>query len=88
MSIDVYVAQDEATAAVDMQTDSIIQNTIREEFKSMTVLTIAHRLHTIMDYDRVLVMDNGEIVEFDSPATLGNNPNSAFSHLIRELSQI
>jgi len=61
---------DEATAAVDLETDEFIQQTIRREFADHTVLTIAHRLNTIMDYDRVMVLDNGSIVEFDSPIKL------------------
>uniref|UniRef100_A0A3P9ASD7 Canalicular multispecific organic anion transporter 1 n=1 Tax=Maylandia zebra TaxID=106582 RepID=A0A3P9ASD7_9CICH len=58
---------DEATAAVDLETDNLIQNTIRKEFSDCTVLTIAHRLHSIMDSSRVMVLDAGKIVEFDSP---------------------
>ncbi|XP_048588131.1 multidrug resistance-associated protein 1 [Nematostella vectensis] len=61
---------DEATAAVDLETDELIQNTIRTEFAERTVLTIAHRLNTIMDYTRVLVMDRGCTREFDSPQNL------------------
>ncbi|XP_044292155.1 ATP-binding cassette sub-family C member 2 isoform X2 [Varanus komodoensis] len=61
---------DEATAAVDMETDHLIQETIRTEFSNCTVLTIAHRLHTIMDSNRVLVLQAGKIVEFDSPEIL------------------
>ncbi|XP_054850774.1 multidrug resistance-associated protein 1-like isoform X1 [Eublepharis macularius] len=61
---------DEATAAVDLETDDLIQSTIRTQFEGCTVLTIAHRLNTIMDYTRVIVLDKGEIVECDSPATL------------------
>ncbi|XP_061492311.1 ATP-binding cassette sub-family C member 2 isoform X2 [Rhineura floridana] len=61
---------DEATAAVDMETDHLIQETIRSEFASCTVLTIAHRLHTIMDSHRVMVLQAGKIVEFDSPEEL------------------
>ncbi|KAL3972078.1 ATP-binding cassette, subfamily C (CFTR/MRP), member 2 [Sarotherodon galilaeus] len=57
---------DEATAAVDLETDNLIQNTIRKEFSDCTVLTIAHRLHSIMDSSRVMVLDAGRIVEFDS----------------------
>lgn len=71
---------DEATAAVDVQTDKIIQETIRSEFKDKTILTIAHRLETIMDSDRVLVLDKGEVAEFDSvPALLGNKEGIFYS---------
>ncbi|KAM9548886.1 ATP-binding cassette sub-family C member 2 [Guaruba guarouba] len=61
---------DEATAAVDLETDHLIQTTIRREFADCTVLTIAHRLHTIMDSNRVMVLQAGRIVEFDSPEEL------------------
>ncbi|XP_041645026.1 canalicular multispecific organic anion transporter 1 [Cheilinus undulatus] len=61
---------DEATAAVDLETDDLIQTTIRKEFSHCTVLTIAHRLHSIMDSSRVMVLDAGRIVEFDSPSNL------------------
>ncbi|XP_059903407.1 multidrug resistance-associated protein 1-like [Gadus macrocephalus] len=61
---------DEATAAVDLETDTLIQSTIRTQFEDCTVLTIAHRLNTIMDYTRVIVMDKGLISETDSPANL------------------
>ncbi|AWP18241.1 putative multidrug resistance-associated protein 1-like [Scophthalmus maximus] len=61
---------DEATAAVDMETDNLIQSTIRSQFEDCTVLTIAHRLNTIMDYNRVLVLDKGEMAEFDCPSKL------------------
>ncbi|NXI81975.1 MRP2 protein, partial [Rhipidura dahli] len=61
---------DEATAAVDLETDHLIQTTIQREFADCTVLTIAHRLHTIMDSNRVMVLQAGQIVEFDSPEEL------------------
>uniref|UniRef100_A0A663DU18 ABC-type glutathione-S-conjugate transporter n=1 Tax=Aquila chrysaetos chrysaetos TaxID=223781 RepID=A0A663DU18_AQUCH len=61
---------DEATAAVDLETDHLIQTTIRSEFVDCTVLTIAHRLHTIMDSNRVMVLQAGRIVEYDSPEEL------------------
>ncbi|KAF9584468.1 hypothetical protein BGW38_006357 [Lunasporangiospora selenospora] len=58
---------DEATASVDHETDARIQATIREEFKESTLLTIAHRLRTIIDFDKVLVMDHGQVVQYDTP---------------------
>ncbi|KAJ2076373.1 Canalicular multispecific organic anion transporter 1, partial [Coemansia sp. S100] len=61
---------DEATANVDTETDRIMQSVIRREFKNCTVLTIAHRLNTIMDSDRILVMDEGKVAELDTPANL------------------
>uniref|UniRef100_A0A8P4G022 ABC-type glutathione-S-conjugate transporter n=1 Tax=Dicentrarchus labrax TaxID=13489 RepID=A0A8P4G022_DICLA len=61
---------DEATAAVDLKTDQLIQSTIRAQFDDCTVLTIAHRLNTIMDYTRIIVMDHGTIAEMDSPSQL------------------
>ncbi|KAM4636126.1 ATP-binding cassette sub-family C member 2 [Discoglossus pictus] len=61
---------DEATAAVDLETDNLIQKTIRSEFSNCTVLTIAHRLHTIMDSSRVMVLDAGRIIEFGQPDEL------------------
>ncbi|KAK1333553.1 LOW QUALITY PROTEIN: hypothetical protein QTO34_005938 [Cnephaeus nilssonii] len=65
---------DEATAAVDLETDQLIQITIRKEFSHCTAITIAHRLHTIMDSDKVMVLDNGKIVEFGSPEELLAKP--------------
>lgn len=65
---------DEATAAVDLETDNLIQTTIQNEFAHCTVITIAHRLHTIMDSDKVMVLDNGKIVEYGSPEELLQTP--------------
>uniref|UniRef100_A0AC34R628 ABC transmembrane type-1 domain-containing protein n=1 Tax=Panagrolaimus sp. JU765 TaxID=591449 RepID=A0AC34R628_9BILA len=70
--------RNEATAAVDVETDQLIQQSIRTEFSNCTILTIAHRLNTILDYDKVLVMDSGEIREFDSPKKLLENKQSLF----------
>ena len=61
---------DEATSSVDYETDGKIQTTIATEFRSQTILSIAHRLHTILSYDRVLVLDQGKVVEFDTPVNL------------------
>ncbi|KMQ91536.1 multidrug-resistance like protein isoform e [Lasius niger] len=75
---------DEATAAVDLETDDLIQTTIRQEFKDCTVLTIAHRLNTILDSDRVIVLDKGLIVEYDSPEALLRNPSSSFYSMAKD----
>jgi ATP-binding cassette, subfamily C (CFTR/MRP), member 1 len=69
---------DEATAAIDIETDELIQKTIRSQFNDCTILTIAHRLNTIMDSDRIIVLDGGVIAEFDSPSKLLANRNSIF----------
>ncbi|CAI5990306.1 unnamed protein product [Closterium sp. NIES-65] len=74
---------DEATAAVDVGTDALIQRTVREEFKGRTMLTIAHRLNTIMDSDRILVMDAGMALEYDTPANLVLNETSTFAAMVR-----
>nr|NP_995699.1 Multidrug-Resistance like protein 1, isoform C [Drosophila melanogaster]AAS64688.1 Multidrug-Resistance like protein 1, isoform C [Drosophila melanogaster] len=75
---------DEATAAVDLETDDLIQKTIRTEFKECTVLTIAHRLNTILDSDKVIVLDKGQIIEFASPTELLDNPKSAFYSMAKD----
>lgn len=74
---------DEATAAVDVETDKLVQQVIRKEFKDRTILTIAHRLNTILDSDRVIVLDFGKVIEFDAPCTLMEDPSTMFSALCR-----
>ncbi|XP_009980167.1 PREDICTED: multidrug resistance-associated protein 1-like, partial [Tauraco erythrolophus] len=74
---------DEATASVDMETDSFVQSTIKREFYNCTVLTIAHRLHTVMDSERVLVLDAGRILEYDTPHNLLQQ-KGAFSEMVAE----
>jgi ABC-type multidrug transport system fused ATPase/permease subunit len=61
---------DEATASIDNETDAFIQTMIRKSFKDCTVLTIAHRLHTIRDSSKIVVLEQGNLVEFDAPDQL------------------
>lgn len=75
---------DEATAAVDVETDKVLQETIRKEFKDRTILTIAHRLNTILDLDRIIVLEQGEVAEFDSPENLLKNKDSLYYALYKE----
>uniref|UniRef100_A0A914PSQ0 ABC transporter domain-containing protein n=1 Tax=Panagrolaimus davidi TaxID=227884 RepID=A0A914PSQ0_9BILA len=75
---------DEAAASVDMETDQLIQKTIKQQFADCTVLTIAHRLHTVIDSDKVMVLEAGRISEFNEPQTLLHNPNSLFYSLAQD----
>ncbi|KAJ2656039.1 hypothetical protein IWW48_005235 [Coemansia sp. RSA 1200] len=76
------IIMDEATASVDFDTDNRIQKTIRgPEFANSTLFCIAHRLRTIIDYDKVLVLDHGKVVEFDTPYNLLQNENGIFRHM-------
>ncbi|KAG0215333.1 hypothetical protein BGX28_000073 [Mortierella sp. GBA30] len=79
---------DEATAAVDMETDELIQRTIRQEFQDRTVLTIAHRIKTVMDANKILVMERGEVVEFDAPNVLLQQPESLFFKLAHQAGEV
>ncbi|KAF9298774.1 hypothetical protein BGZ88_004679 [Linnemannia elongata] len=81
------IVMDEATASVDFETDLKIQGTIREEMANSTILTIAHRIRTIADFDRVLVMNAGEVAEFDKPLTLMNQPDSIFRSMCERSSE-
>lgn len=78
---------DEATSSVDYATDSKIQQTIAKEFNNCTILSIAHRLRTIINYDKILVLDEGEVKEFDTPLNLFNDESSIF-HQLCEKSKI
>jgi ABC-type multidrug transport system fused ATPase/permease subunit len=75
---------DEATASVDNETDALIQQTIRTQFKDCTILTIAHRLHTIVDSDRIMVMDKGLLAEMDDPQVLIAKPDGLFAGLWKQ----
>ena len=78
---DKIIVMDEATANVDYKTDQLIQEAIRSKFKHSTVITIAHRLNTMIDYDRVLVLESGRVVEYDKPENLLQNEGGQFSRL-------
>jgi len=72
---------DEATASIDNELDKKIQIMIRAKFKTSTVLTIAHRINTIIDSDRVMVLDKGKVIEFDTPENLLKLNGGAFKSL-------
>ncbi|GJJ76701.1 hypothetical protein EMPS_09060 [Entomortierella parvispora] len=82
------IIMDEATASVDFETDLKIQKTIREEMADATIVTIAHRIRTIADFDRVVVMHQGEIVEYDRPWVLMNQENSQFRQLCEQSTEL
>jgi len=76
---------DEATASMDLDTEDIIRTIINEDFRNATMLIVAHRISTVMNSDKILVLDNGEVAEFDTPDNLRSNPNSLFSKLTTDL---
>ena len=77
------IVMDEATAAVDVETDAALQEAMRTEFAAATTLTVAHRLNTILDSDRVVVMDEGRVAECDAPAALLADSTSLFYGLVK-----
>mmetsp|Transcript_43066 Transcript_43066/g.69907 ORF Transcript_43066/g.69907 Transcript_43066/m.69907 type:complete len:1092 (+) Transcript_43066:256-3531(+) len=79
---------DEATGSLDFETDARIKDFIRSNFANCTVLTIAHRLNTIMDSDRIIVMDGGRIVDFDTPSNLLAQPRGIFTQLVSDASTV
>ncbi|KAG0052464.1 hypothetical protein BGZ83_002543 [Gryganskiella cystojenkinii] len=81
------IVMDEATASVDFETDLKIQTTIREEMADSTIITIAHRIRTIADFDRVLVMNAGEIAEYDTPFKLMNKEDGLFRSMCERSSE-
>ncbi|ORZ16981.1 hypothetical protein BCR42DRAFT_373967 [Absidia repens] len=78
------IVLDEATSSVDFNTDRKIQETIRSEFRDSTLVCIAHRLHTVSDYDRILVLDNGEVMEFDTPYNLMTTNGGVFQQMCQQ----
>ncbi|PIA26392.1 hypothetical protein AQUCO_09400033v1 [Aquilegia coerulea] len=75
---------DEATSSVDTATDNLMQKTLRQHFSESTVITIAHRITSVLDSDKVLYLDNGQVVEYDSPNKLLENKSSSFAKLVAE----
>ena len=78
------VLMDEATASIDVNTEEVIQKLMREEFKESTVITVAHRLNTVMKSDRIAVMSYGEVVEYGCPDELLKDKKSEFSSLVNQ----
>ena len=78
------IVLDEATAAVDIETDELIQRTIREQFTNCTIITIAHRLNTVIDYNKIMVLSKGQMIEYDSPQNLLQNENSVFYSMAKD----
>ena len=81
------LALDEASASLDHVSDAALQAVVKEEFRRATIVCVAHRLHTIIDYDRILVLDAGEVAEFDTPAALLGKAGGHFARLVEELGE-
>jgi ATP-binding cassette subfamily C (CFTR/MRP) protein 4 len=79
------VVLDEATANIDPQTEELIYQTIREKFASCTVFTIAHKLKSVLDNDKILVLDKGEVIEFDEPSNLLADESTTFHKMAEEM---
>jgi ABC-type multidrug transport system fused ATPase/permease subunit len=76
---------DEATASMDLETEDIIREIINNDFKNSTLIIVAHRISTVMSCNRILVLDGGEVAEFDTPKKLRDNPGSLFAKLTADL---
>jgi ABC-type multidrug transport system fused ATPase/permease subunit len=77
------MCSDEASSALDSETDAAIAATIRDAFRESTILTIAHRLRTVADFDYVLVLHDGQVAEFDKPIRLIDNTSSRYHKLCK-----
>lgn len=76
---------DEATSSVDIETEDVIRKIINEDFFEATLIIVAHRISTVKNCNRIMVLDSGQVMEYDSPEKLLNNPNSFFSKLIKDV---
>jgi len=76
---------DEATASVDVETDLLVQETIREQFRDCTIVTVAHRLHTIIDFDKVLCMQAGNVMDYGPPHELLQKEDSLLTSLVKDM---
>jgi ABC-type multidrug transport system fused ATPase/permease subunit len=81
------VIMDEPTANIDMTTDDGVQRLVRSALKNLTVITIAHRLNTVIDFDKILVMDDGQVAEYGKPLDLLANPNSSLFKTVHAMGE-